>query len=505
MALAEGSHMQPVASYPAPVLRGSHATFAELLAAASAAFPQQEAYVYRGERISYGAWYDQSLRLAAVLQACGVSVGDIVLISLEPSIDFAVCFAAAQLIGGIASGVNPRLGRREVTGIIAQTAAPVMIVEQSADEPIGVPHVIRRGELAELRQGSVKAAPHPGKASDPAVIIWTSGTTGQPKGACFAHQNLGFAIHTAGPLAAPFARKLSSVPFAHAGYMAKGWEQVAYGMTLVITENPWSAHQMLHLLVDERISIAGAVPTQWAKLLELPELAHADLSHIAVGVSATAPAPPELIERVTQAIGAPLIVRYSMTECPSMTGTRIGDSAQTQYRTVGRPQTGVEIALRDVDQSGIGRIAVRSAGAMLGYWRDPERSAEVLGDDGWLLSSDLGRFEPDGNLVLAGRTTEMYIRGGYNIYPLEVERVLSELQSVAAVAVVGVPAPTIGEIGVAFVVPANPGAPPTLEVLRSHVRGELADYKAPDRLVLLEALPLTAMMKVDKAALGRLA
>jgi acyl-CoA synthetase (AMP-forming)/AMP-acid ligase II len=247
------------------------------------------------------------------------------------------------------------------------------------------------------------------------------------------------------------------------------------------------------------------VPTQWAKLLELPELGEADLSHIAVGVTATAPAPPELIEQVTRAIGAPLIGRYSMTECPAMTGTRIGDSAETQYRTVGRPQPGVEIALRDADESGIGRIAVRSAGVMQGYWRDPERTAEALSGDGWLLSSDLGRFDADGNLVLAGRTTEMYIRGGYNVYPIEVERVLSDLPAVAAVAVVGVEAPTIGEIGVAFVVPSDPAAPPALDALRRHVRRELADYKAPDRLVLLGALPLTAMMKVDKAMLIRLA
>ena len=287
--------------------------------------------------------------------------------------------------------------------------------------------------------------------------------------------------------------------------MAKGWEQVANGITLVITETPWTASQTLRLLVDERITIAAAVPTQWAKLLDLPEMADADLSHVAVGISATAPAPPELIERVTATIGAPLIVRYSMTECPSMTGTRAGDSPLTQYRTVGRPQPGVELRLVDADEAGVGRIAVRAPGMMRGYWQDPERTAEALVEDGWLLSSDLGRFDEDGNLVLAGRTTEMYIRGGYNVYPIEVERALSELPSVAAVAVVGAPAPKIGEIGVAFVVPADPAAPPTLEELRAHVRGELADYKAPDRLELLPALPLTPMMKVDKAALKALA
>jgi acyl-CoA synthetase (AMP-forming)/AMP-acid ligase II len=397
------------------------------------------------------------------------------------------------------------LGRREVAAIVDKTDAPVIIVEDSAETPEGVPQIIRRSELAELRRGGVKAAPHLGRASDLAVVIWTSGTTGLPKGACFTHANLKSAIQTAGPLAAPFARKLSSVPFAHAGYMAKGWEQIAYGMTLIISETPWSAARMLRLLVDERISIAGAVPTQWAKLLELPELATADLSNITVGVTATAPAPPELIERVTQVIGAPLIVRYSMTECPSMTGTRIGDSAEIQYRTVGRPQPGIEIKVDAPDESGVGRVAVRCAAVMQGYWRDPERTAEALGSDGWLISSDLGRFDADGNLILTGRTNEMYIRGGYNVYPLEVERVLSELPSVATVAIIGVAAPVIGEVGVAFVVPADPAAPPTLDNLRAKVRGELADYKAPDRLVLLEALPLTAMMKVDKTALKALA
>lgn len=493
--------MQADSSYSAPVLIGEHATFAELFSAAATAFPEQEAYVHRSERIGYGAWYDQALRVAAALQDYGVTPGNIVLISLDPSIDFAICCAAAQLLGAVASGVNPRLGRREIAAIVAQTAAPVMIIEEGADVPEGVLHVIRRTELVEMRSSELRAELHAGHVTDLAVIIWTSGTTGLPKGACFTHASLKSAIDTAGPLAAPFARKLSSVPFAHAGYMAKGWEQIAYGMTLVITETPWTAAQMLRLLVEERISIAGAVPTQWAKLLELPELADADLSHVAVGVTATAPASPELIERVTQAIGAPLIVRYSMTECPSMTGTRVGDSAEIQYRSVGRPQPGVEIVLRDADDSGVGRIAVRSAGVMQGYWRDPERTAEALVGDGWLISSDLGRFDADGNLVLAGRLGEMYIRGGYNVYPIEVERVLSELPSISAVAVIGLAAPTIGEIGVACVVPTDPENPPTLEDLRNHVRGELADYKAPDRMVLFDALPLTAMMKVDKAAL----
>jgi acyl-CoA synthetase (AMP-forming)/AMP-acid ligase II len=490
-------------SYRKPVLDGGMATFGELLAAAADQFPATEAYVHRGQRMTFGEWHVRALRLGSAMQDCGVRVGDIVLIAIESSIDFAVCFAAAQIIGAIASGVNTRLGRREIATIVEKTQAPLMILEEEAEAPRGSRNIIRRGEIEALCRLTRKTETYVGVASELAVIIWTSGTTGLPKGACFTHENLASAIQTAGPMAAPFARKLSSVPFAHAGYMAKGWEQVAFGMTLVVSDTPWSADDMLHLLVDERINIAGAVPTQWAKLLDHPRLSSADLSHVTVGITATAPAPPELIERVTGAIAAPLIVRYSMTECPSMTGTRIGDSAEVQYRSVGRPQPGIELRLVDADDAEIGRIAVRAPCMMRGYWRDPERTDEAI-QDGWLISSDLGRFDGDGNLVLAGRTGEMYIRGGYNIYPLEVERVLSELPSVRAVAIVGVPAPKIGEIGVAFVVPVDLVAPPTLADLRTKALAELADYKAPDRLILVDALPLTPMMKVDKTALKQL-
>jgi acyl-CoA synthetase (AMP-forming)/AMP-acid ligase II len=138
---------------------------------------------------------------------------------------------------------------------------------------------------------------------------------------------------------------------------------------------------------------------------------------------------------------------------------------------------------------------------MRGYWRDPERTAEALSPDGWLLSGDYARLDPAGNIVLAGRTSEMYIRGGYNVYPIEVERVLEEHPGVASAAVVGRTAPTIGEIGVAFVVPSDPASPPDLASLRTWVRDRLADYKAPDELLIIDAIPLTPMMKVDKPAL----
>jgi acyl-CoA synthetase (AMP-forming)/AMP-acid ligase II len=305
----------------------------------------------------------------------------------------------------------------------------------------------------------------------------------------------------------PFDVKLAGTPFPHAGYAAKLWDQLAWGTTNVSAPAPWSAADMLRLLVEERITVAGGVPTQWAKLMDEPGLAEADLSHVRVGLVATAPASPELIERVSASIGCPLVVRYAMTESPSITGTACDDAPEVQFRTVGRPQRGMEVSI--VDDEGVecpagefGAVRVRGTCVMRGYWNDPVRTEAVLSADGWLTSSDIGRFDADGNLVLAGRADDMYIRGGYNVYPLEVENLLMEHPAVERAAIVGTAAAVIGEVGVAFVVAADGSSAPTLEELRTWVADRLADYKRPDRLVMLDELPLTAMMKIDKVELG---
>jgi acyl-CoA synthetase (AMP-forming)/AMP-acid ligase II len=142
---------------------------------------------------------------------------------------------------------------------------------------------------------------------------------------------------------------------------------------------------------------------------------------------------------------------------------------------------------------------------MRGYWNAPELTRQAFDDEGWLVSGDLGYLREDGNLVIVGRATDMYIRGGYNVYPAEVEAVLALHPAVRSVSVVGTPAARIGEIGVAFVVPADAGKPPGLDELRELVRSELADYKAPDRLEIIEQLPANSLLKTDKNALRALA
>ena len=215
---------------------------------------------------------------------------------------------------------------------------------------------------------------------------------------------------------------------------------------------------MVRLLGAERITVAGGAPTQWAKVVDHPDLARTDVSRLRLCVAATAPAPPDLVERVTHQLGCPLVVRYAMTESPSITGTEPGDDPEVLFRTVGRPQAGVEMELRDetgapVERGEVGTRArarrVRDARLLARAGAD--RRSDSTRADG-CGTSDLGRIDPAGNLVLVGRAGDMYIRGGYNVYPLEVENVLAEHPAVEQASVIGVPAPVIGEIGVAFVV-----------------------------------------------------
>jgi len=471
-----------------------------------------EAYVEEGRRITFGEWLAAADAVAADLVQRGVRPGDVVAVTVPSSIDFAIALAAIIRTGAVATSLNTRLGPREVAAIV-ERCRPVLALVPADGPPAGVPADLTTMDTVELAAAAtgpgLGAAHHSPRPEDPVVIVWTSGTTGLPKGAWFDHRNLSAAVASAGVMTAPFDRRLSSTPFAHAGYMVKLWEQLAWATTVVISPTPWRADDMLRLLEDESITVAGGAPAQWAKLLELPSLADADLGALRLGIAATAPAPPELVERVRERCGCPLIVRYAMTESPSITGTDPDDRPEVLFRTVGRPQADTELSLRDdsgapVPRGQIGRLHVKGPCVMRGYWCEPDLTAEVLDGEGWLRSGDLGFLDEEGNLSLVGRVNDMYIRGGYNVHPLQVENVLSEHPSVDQAAVVGAPASVLGEIGVAFVVPMAGAPRPTLEELRAWCKERLADYKAPDRLEIVEALPLTTMMKVDKAALAKL-
>jgi acyl-CoA synthetase (AMP-forming)/AMP-acid ligase II len=295
-------------------------------------------------------------------------------------------------------------------------------------------------------------------------------------------------------------------PFAHAGFMTRVWDQLAYVMTSVITPVPWTVESMLDSLLSERVTVGQGVPTQWEKLLGLL-IGRTRLPGLRIAGTGAARVPAELVRGLRAQLDCPILVRYSCSEVPIMTGTRPDDAPEILERTVGRGQDGVQIRVLDDNRQPastgtVGTVAAKSGFQMRGYWQDPDQTAAAFTPDGWFVSSDLGSLDPDGNLTLAGRASEVYIRGGYNVYPLEVENVLTAHPAVQAAAVVGTHAPVIGEIGVAYVVPA-PGHTPDLPALRAWCAQHIADYKAPDRLELVPDLPLNPMMKVDKLTLAR--
>jgi acyl-CoA synthetase (AMP-forming)/AMP-acid ligase II len=202
----------------------------------------------------------------------------------------------------------------------------------------------------------------------------------------------------------------------------------------------------------------------------------------------------------------PVVVRYTCTEAGVGVGTAADDPPEDAEESVGRARKGVELSIRSDDDrplpaGELGQVCLRSPAVMLGYWRDPDTTASAFTADGAVRTGDIGYLDALGRLHLSGRSKEMYVRGGYNVYPLEVENVLADHPGVAHVAVVPRPDPVMGEIGVAVVVPRHTSDAPTLEALRDHARARLAAYKLPEAILLTEDLPRTAMEKIDRTAL----
>lgn len=478
---------------------------------AVARFRDVEAIVDGDERVTFAGWWTRAGEVAALLADHGVGRGDVVASLLPTSVDYALTYVAAVRLGAVMTGLNPRLGPDEVASILS-IADPKVVVCEAASVPLASgrsPAVMLRAELGDAVGRSAPPVPVVDER-DPVAIVWTSGTTGLPKGAWYDHVALRGAAACAGDLTAPGDRRLVPLPFMHAGFMTKLWDLVGSGNTVVLSPSPWRAETMLEQITSERITVAIGVPTQWEKLLSLPGLEQADLSSLRVAVTSTAPAPPELVRALRERLGCEVLVRYATTETGIGTGTRVADPPAVLFETVGRAHAGAALRITDASTGAtlppgeVGRVELRTLAQMRGYWNDEERTREALTPDGWVRTGDVGLVRPDGNLELCGRSTDMYIRGGYNVYPLEVENVLGLHPKVAAVAVVGAPAPVLGEIGVAVVVPTDPETPPELEELRAFAKERIADYKAPDRILIVDDLPRNASFKVYRPALRAL-
>jgi acyl-CoA synthetase (AMP-forming)/AMP-acid ligase II len=459
---------------------------------------------------------------AAGLAARGVGTGDVVALLVPSGPAYAVAYAALAKLGAITAGVNDRLSPPERLRCLAVArprlvlATPALARDTALRGAEGVGDVVEVEEDAEparalhtLRapvggDGAPVLAPDPER---PVAIVFTSGTTGDPKGAVFAGRQLAAIGEVdGGGRWGGGGRGLSSTSFAHLGYMTKLPQALRSGGTTFLMAR-WSAGDALAMVERHRITTLGGIPTQVALMLRHERFAHTDLSSVGMIAMGGGPSTAALVREARRAFGAPVVVRYTCTEAGVGVGTAPDDPPEDAEETVGRARAGIDLTVRDdadtvLPAGELGQVCLRSAAVMVGYWRDPDATAAVFTADGAVRTGDLGFLDEQGRLHLSGRSKEMYVRGGYNVFPLEVENVLSEHPEVAHVAVVPRLDPVMGEIGVAVVVPRDPGSAPSLDSLRTHGRTRLASYKLPEALVVVTELPRTAMEKIDRRALG---
>ena len=485
-------------------------------AEAARRFGDATAYVTdTGWALTYTDVDRASDEVAAGLARRGVGIGDVVALVLPPGPEYLLAYLGAAKVGAITAGVNDRLAPAERDAAIAR-ATPRLVVARSDLAPTTDADV-ESIEEAEDPEGVLRTLRVPDGTPDPlpddpdraAAIIFTSGTTGTPKGALYTNRQLAFITATdVGETWGGGGRSVTGTSFAHLGFMTKLPGNLRRGGTTFIMKR-WRAAAALDLLERERMTTLAGVPTQLALMLRDPDFDARDLASVQLIVVGGGPVTPGLAEEARARFRAALATRYSCTEAGIGLGTAFDDPEEDAVISVGRPHPAVHLAVLDPDDrpvppGEVGAVCLRSPAVMAGYWRDPEATAAAFTADGHVRTGDLGWVDDRGRLRLVGRTKEMYVRGGYNVYPVEVEAVLSAHPDVAAVAVTPRPDPVMGEIGVAVVVPRDPARPPTLAALRDHAGASLAAYKLPEALVPVAELPLTPGEKVDRAALATL-
>jgi acyl-CoA synthetase (AMP-forming)/AMP-acid ligase II len=458
---------------------------ARTLAGAAKRFGERPAIMHDGGRtVTYAQLHERARHLAAGLAGEGCGEGAVVALDLPSDADWVAAYAAVSWNGGLASGVNPRLTDPEKAAVLDRLAPDRVLTPEA---------------LAGFTGASPPPPLPPADADRLVAVVFTSGTSGEPKGATFRERHLdAIARIDRGTAADDWGGggpMLASTQFCHIGFTTKLPWYLRAGSTLHVMPR-WRAADALRIIEATRMTSIGGVAAQIGLLLAVDDFEARDLSAVQTIVVGAGPSPPALVDEARRRFGAAYSIRYSSTESGGCgTGTAFDAPDAEALHTVGRPRPGVEVR---IDRA-TNEIELRSGAVMDGYWRDRERTAATFTSDGWLRTSDLGAIDERGCLRITGRATDMYIRGGYNVHPLEVEAVLLDHPSVRAVAVVPRPDPVLGERGVAIVVPE--AAVPSLEDLRAFAAGRLARYKLPDEVVTVDALPLTTMDKLDRAAL----
>ncbi len=510
-------------------------------------FWDREAIVCGAHRVTYATLVDQVNSAARAFLASGVAKGDRVAILAPNSERWPVCSLALASIGAVLVPVNTRLKGPEIRHILRTSETSRIVVEEGflgnsyvamiLDDESPIDDRERLSDLEEIivfaeatRDGVTSFNEFLGRAAavsdellarakagvgpeDVSDIIFTSGTTGRPKGAVLRHFQTVALYTTWADIAGvqPGEGFLGVNPFFHCfGYKAGLLASVIKGATMLPVAT-FDAERTMQLIEAERASIVPGTPTLYISMLDHPERGRYDLSSLRVAVTGGSVVPTALLQRMRTELGFKTIINaYGLTEaCGYVTSCRQGDPDEVISKTSGRPVEGVEVRIVGTDgdtlpPGDVGEVFVRGYNLMAGYYKDAENTAKAIDADGWLHTGDVGFQDAAGNLTITDRTKDMFVIGGYNAYPAEIEQVIMRHESVSDVAVIGVPDPRMGEVGRAYVV-LRPDGHLSEDELIAFCRGRLANYKVPRSLRVVDALPRTGTGKVDKVTLRVLA
>lgn len=445
------------------------------------------------------------VRAAALqLQDLGIGPGDVVALKLTNRIEFVLLLFAAWRIGATITPVNPSMTDVEVDRQVKDSGARLLVVEDHAAPVTDGTAVLAVGALHKEGVRS-DHAPHV-DSSALALLIYTSGTTGTPKGVMLDHANID-AMTEMGRLSlgiGPADRCLLILPLFHVnGIVVSILTPLLAGASVVIAGGRFDPHSFFDLVEQERPTFFSAVPTIYGMLAALPDDVRPDTSSLRFGVCGAAPASAELLNRFEARYGFPLVEGYGLSEgtCGSTVNPVAGPR---RAGTVGLPFPGQQIRIVDAEGTEVGpgtdgEVLVKGPNVMRGYLGRPEETARVI-VDGWLHTGDVGHLDAEGYLTLVGRSKDMIIRGGENIYPKEIEDVLTGDPSVLEAAVIGVPDEKWGEVVVAYIQP-RPGMTVDPTALRELCARSLTGFKRPTEFFVVEAIAKNAVGKIDKASL----
>jgi fatty-acyl-CoA synthase len=481
-----------------------------------------------GDPVSFAGLDALADRCAAGLAARGIIAGDRVAVAGLNTVDWLTLFFGATRLGAAVVTLNVRYRETELEYMLGQSGARLVVTPAElagfdyrglyaglSPRLPGLEYVVLFGDdgpdgFGALLESGAGAPTAELTADTPAVVLYTSGTTGRPKGAVLTHGSLLASARgqQQRQSTGPGDALVATLPFNHVGGITCTVLHALVAGARVALVPAFSPAAALRAAAEHRATVLAGVPTMYVLMLAEQAKSGHDLSAVRIAVAGGSNVDPPLARAMAEAFpGAHVENLYGLSETSgACVISAVDDDLATVCETLGTTLTGVEARVVDpatgaeVPDGSDGELQLRGPSVAVGYWEMPDETAAAF-VDGWLSTGDMVSRRPDGHLVLRGRLKEMFLQGGFNVYPVEVENVLAAHPGVALAAGIGIPDDVLGEVGMYFVVPRDPDAPPTDGELTAWCRERLADYKVPRRIEVRGELPTTPAGKIAKAQL----